>query len=77
MVPLWACFFICRDELVSRVSLCPSMGQNQEPELVLDKSSRPELKRGLQEFLLWLSGLRTRHSIGEDAGSILGLTSMG
>ena len=28
------------------------------------------LKWPLQEFLLWLSGLRTRHSICEDVGSI-------
>ena len=27
-----------------------------------------------REFLLWLSGLRTRHSVREDAGSIPGLS---
>ena len=31
-------------------------------------------KRSSLEFLLWLSRLRTRHSIHEDAGSIPGLT---
>ena len=31
------------------------------------------IKKKLREFLLWLSGLRTQHSIHEDAGSIPGL----
>ena len=31
-------------------------------------------KENLLEFPLWLSGLRTQHSVCEDAGSIHGLT---
>ena len=31
-------------------------------------------EKTLWEFLLWLSGLRTQHSIHEDSGSIPGLT---
>ena len=30
-------------------------------------------QENIQELLLWFSGLRTQHSLHEDAGSILGL----
>ena len=30
-------------------------------------------KKKKKEFLLWLHGLRTQHSVPEDVGSILGL----
>ena len=35
--------------------------------------SEPSLKAQIVEFPLWLSGLRTRHSVCEDAVSIFGL----
>ena len=35
---------------------------------------RKMVKKYKQEFPLWLSGLRTQHSVCEDVGSIPGLT---
>ena len=49
------------------------LGSNLSLELAdsLFLAAGCQMQKG--EFLLWLSGLRTRHSVCEDAGSILGL----
>ena len=48
------------------------VGKSAEDEIG-DQNRSTELKKYIQEFLLWLSALRTQHNIHEDVASIPGL----
>ena len=46
----------------------------EELQNVPDENLKLIMKTHILEFLLWLSGLRTQHSVHKDADSIPGLT---
>ena len=77
---------ICKSlETISSSQFARALFQYLRKELALTLSLTPncslfrtDMNRGSRiafgEFLLWLSGLRTRHIVHKDAGSIPGLT---
>ena len=52
--------------------------QENSPEQTMKQSSRYQVQKGdnenTREFLLWLSGLKTQHSVHEDVGLISGIS---
>ena len=46
----------------------------QQHTQIQQKSKKHTLKNTHMEFPLWLTGLRSQHSVHEDAGSVCGLT---
>ena len=47
---------------------------DQKTTMSSQQGNCASIKISIQEFLLWLSGSRTQHSVHEDEGSISGFT---